>query len=47
MVDKGTGFTADVTLTNYYARGIGWIYQKYDDGAGSIYELPIRYYRVF
>lgn len=47
MVDEGTGFAADITWTNYYAQGIGWIYTKYDDGAGSVYELPIKNYRVF
>lgn len=46
MVDEGSGFNTDITWTNYYAQGIGWIYQKYDDGSGSTYELPIRYYRV-
>ncbi len=39
-------YTDDVTWINYYAQGIGWIYQKYDDGT-SAYELPIRYYQVF
>lgn len=47
MVDEGTGFAPDITWTNYYAQGIGWIYQKYDDNAGSTYELPIRNYAVF
>ena len=40
------GFQDDVTWTNYYAQGIGWIYQKYDDGSFQ-YELPLRYYQVF
>ena len=39
-------YTDDVTWINYYAQGIGWIYQKYDGGT-SAYELPIRYYQVF
>lgn len=47
MVDDGTGFAPDITWTNYYAQGIGWIYQKYDDNQGSSYDLPIRYYQVF
>lgn len=46
MLDSGSGFTTDVTWTNYYAQGIGWIYQKYDDGT-SPYEITIRYYQVF
>lgn len=48
MVDEGTGFGTDITWTNYYAQGIGWIYQKYDDGTpGGTYELPVRNYKVF
>ena len=47
MVDSGSGYQTDITWTNYYAQGIGWIYQKYDDGAGSTYELPIRNYKVY
>ena len=39
-------YTDDVTWINYYAQGIGWIYQKYDDGTNA-YELPVRYYQVF
>ena len=46
MVDKGSGFVTDVTWTNYYAKGIGWIYEKVDDGSGP-FELPIRNYQVF
>ena len=44
--ENNTGYATDITWTNYYAQGIGWIYQKYDDG-GFQYELPIRYYQVF
>ncbi|MDB5196821.1 MAG: hypothetical protein JWP88_1192 [Flaviaesturariibacter sp.] len=40
------GYVTDVTWTNYYAQGIGWIYQKYDDGTDT-YEIPIRFYQVF
>jgi len=47
MVDNGTGFATDATWTNYYAQGIGWIYQKYDDGAGGTYDIPIKNYKVF
>lgn len=43
---NGGSYTTDVTWTNYYAQGIGWIYSKYDDGSFQ-YELPIRYYQVF
>jgi hypothetical protein len=47
MVDSGTGFQPDVTWTNYYAQGIGWIYQKGDDGSGSPYEASIKNYKIF
>jgi hypothetical protein len=43
---NGGAYTDDATLINYYAQGIGWIYQKYDDGTSSI-EFPIRNYQVF
>lgn len=46
MVDSGSGFQTDLTWTNYYAQGIGWIYQKYDDGQGGTYEIPIKNYKV-
>ncbi|HEU4471031.1 MAG TPA: hypothetical protein VFR58_08110 [Flavisolibacter sp.] len=44
--EDNTGWDTDVTWTNYYAAGIGWIYQKYDDGTDD-YELPVRFYQVF
>jgi hypothetical protein len=44
--ENGGPYTDDVTWTNYYAQGIGWIYQKYDDGT-STFDLPIRFYQVF
>lgn len=47
MVDAGTGFKTDLTWTNYYAQGVGWIYQKYDDGAGGTYNLSVKNYKVF
>ena len=47
MVDSGSGFVTDVTWTNYYAKGIGWIYEKADDGSGSTLELQVRNYQVF
>lgn len=47
MLDSGSGFVTDVTYTNYYAKGIGWIYQKIDYGGGSTFEFPIRNYQVF
>lgn len=49
MVSKNGGaYAVDVTWINYYAQGIGWIYQKYDDGdPADTYELPIRFYQVF
>jgi hypothetical protein len=47
MVDEGSGFVIDVTYTNYYAQGIGWIYQKIDYGGGSVFEFQIRNYQVF
>jgi hypothetical protein len=46
MVDDGSGFKTDLTWTNYYAQGIGWIYQKYDDGQGGVYDIPIKNYKV-
>jgi hypothetical protein len=47
MVDSGVGYVTDVTLTNYYAKGIGWIYEKGDYGGGSTYEFPVKNYKVF
>jgi hypothetical protein len=47
MVDSGVGFVTDVTLTNYYAQGIGWIYEKGDYGGGQTYEFPVKNYKVF
>ena len=47
MVDSGSGFVTDMTWINYYAKGIGWIYEKVDDGSGGTLELPVRYYQVF
>lgn len=47
MVDNGTGYATDVTWVSYYAKGIGLIYQKYDDGAGNAGEFTLRYYQVF
>ena len=47
MVDGGSGFQTDVTWIYYYAQGIGLIYEKYDDGAGTVGEFTIRNYQVF
>jgi hypothetical protein len=48
MADTGSGFQTDLTWTNYYAQGIGWIYQKFDDGVPSdSYDLSIKNYQVF
>lgn len=44
--ENGGAYADDVTWTNYYAPGVGWIYQKYEDGTQA-FELPIRYYLVF
>jgi hypothetical protein len=44
--ENGGAYADDVTWINYYAPGVGWIYQKYDDGTQA-FELPIRYFQVF
>jgi hypothetical protein len=44
--ENGGAYTDDVTWINYYAQGIGWIYQKYDDGSNT-FDFPIRNYQVF
>ncbi len=46
LSENGGAYRDDITWINYYSAGIGWIYQKYDDGSGS-FELPLRYYQVF
>lgn len=43
--DGGSTYTTDMTYINYYAQGIGWIYQKIDDGTNQI-DFPIRNYHV-
>lgn len=46
MSENGGPYVDDITWINYYAQGIGWIYQKYDDGTDT-FDFPVRNYQVF